>query len=464
MTHTLHRTLIVYWLAALAIPQFARAAETNQIAGKLITFNTNGGWCWYQDERVVVDPAAGKLLISSIANGSSADGAQRNGDVDIVSYDLATGHIDRTVLHRGLGADDHNVPALLVRPDGLYLAMYTKHGGDKFTRYRISAKPHDATRWEPEQTFDWARTPGSDFNATYSNLFYVPAEKRVYDFTRANNRGPNILVSKDDGTTWSYTGKLVFNPKFIGYVNGYFKYASNGVDRIDFVGTEHHPRDFNNNIYHGFIRGGKMYRPDGSLVDPDIFDNDAPNQTALTRVFQSDSDDAQQAYSHAWPTDLHVDAHGNPYAIFSTRENEASTNGKESDAHRFWYARYDGREWHVHKLAQAGARLYDKEQDYTGLAALDPHNANRLFISTTIDPRDDKALGVHEIFEGGTNDGGKTWKWSPITYYSKMDNLRPIVPIWDANRTVLLWLRGKYTTMHDYDQAVVGLTKIEPLQ
>lgn len=464
MSHTARSTPIVCWLATLVFPHFVGAAESNQVAGKLITFNANGGWCWYQDERVVVDQAAGKLLIGSITDATGADGAQRDGDVDIVAYDFATGHIDRAVLHKGLGDDDHNVPALLVRPDGRYLAMYTKHGGDKLTRYRLSTKPHDATSWEPEQTFDWASTPGSDFKATYSNLFYLPIEKRTYNFARANNRGPNILVSKDDGTTWSYAGKLVFNPKFLGYVNGYFKYASNGVDRIDFVGTEHHPRDFNNNIYHGFIRGGKMFRSDGSLVDPDIFDNDAPNQTTLTKVFTSDAEDGKQVNTRAWTVDLHVDVDGNPYAVLSTRANDVPVNTNGVEDHRFWYARYDGHEWHVHQLAKAGRRLYDKEQDYTGLAALDPHNPNRLFISTTVDPRDDQALGVHEMFEGTTSDGGKTWTWSPITYHSEMDNLRPIVPIWDTNHTVLLWLRGKYTTMHDYDQAVVGLTKIEPLQ
>lgn len=463
MSHTSHRTLVVCSLVTLAFPWFALAAESNQVAGKLITFNANGGWCWYQDERVVVDTAAGKLLLSSISDASGTDGAQRNGDVDVVCHDFASGQADRFVLHTGLGDDDHNVAALLVRPDGRYLAVYTRHGGDKHSRYRISTKPHDATSWEPEQVFDWGSTPGSDFNATYSNLFYLPSEQRLYNFVRANNRGPNMLLSKDQGANWSYGGKLVFNPKFVGYVNGYFKYASNGNDRIDFVGTEHHPRNFNNNIYHGFVRGGKMFRSDGSLADPDIFDNDAPNQSTLTKIFASDPEDGKQVNSRAWTVDLHVDTSGNPYAILSTRAGDVPVDTKGVEDHRFWYARYDGNEWHVHQLAKAGRRLYDKEQDYTGLAALDPHNPNRLFISTTIDPRDDKALGIHEIFEGKTTDGGKTWTWSPITYHSKIDNLRPIVPIWDAEHTVLLWLRGKYTTMHDYNQAVVGLTKIEPL-
>jgi hypothetical protein len=40
---------------------------------------------------------------------------------------------------------------------------------------------------------------------------------------------------------------------------------------------------------------------------------------------------------------------------------------------------------------------------------------------------------------------------------SQMDNLRPIVPIWDADHTALVWMRGTYRTMHDYDLDIVGL-------
>jgi hypothetical protein len=44
-----------------------------------------------------------------------------------------------------------------------------------------------------------------------------------------------------------------------------------------------------------------------------------------------------------------------------------------------------------------------------------------------------------------------------------MDNLRPIVPKWDADHTALLWLRGSYTTYENYNLQVVGLTHFEPI-
>jgi len=455
--------LIMQCVVVFVGPSPAVAEEINQITGDLITLNTNGAWSWYMDERVIVDTVGGKLLASSVADASGTGAAARNGDIDVASYNLGTGQVQLSLLHDNLQADDHNGAALLVRPDGRYLAAYTRHNSDKFTYYRVSTNPHDASSWQPEQIFNWGTTPGSDFDATYSNLFYLEAEGRTYNFARANNKSPNMMISTNQGDSWTYGGKLLSTSVSVGYVNGYLKYASNGVDRIDFIATEHHPRDFNNSIYHGYIQGGKMYRSNGTLVDNDIFDNSAPNQTALTKVFAADPENGSQVNSRAWTTDLHVDSAGNPYAIFTTRANDVPVNTNGYNDHRFWYGRYDGTQWNVHQIAKAGARLYTSEQDYTGLVALDPHDPNTIYMSTPIDPRDEADLGVHEIFKGVTTDDGATWAWNPVTFNSQMDNLRPTVPIWDDEHTALVWMRGTYRSMHDYDLDIVGLTEFGPL-
>jgi hypothetical protein len=181
-------------------------------------------------------------------------------------------------------------------------------------------------------------------------------------------------------------------------------------------------------------------------------------------LFQSDPENGSQVNTRAWTTDLHVDSSGKPYAIFTTRRDDIPVNTNGYNDHRFWYARYDGTQWNVHELAKAGARLYPSEQDYTGLVALDPFNPNRLFISSTIDPRDDTNMPKHEIFEGQTTNGGVTWTWTPITYNSQADNIRPIVPIWDATHTALTWMRGTYSSQLNYDMDIVGLTSFGPLQ
>jgi hypothetical protein len=110
-------SLILLLLGLSMTANRARAAD--DVAGKLIVFNDNGAWCWYQDERAVVDTSNHTLLIGSVACSDGAGGDTRSGDVDLVTYHLDTGAIDRFVLHHNLQPqDDHNTAAILIRPDG----------------------------------------------------------------------------------------------------------------------------------------------------------------------------------------------------------------------------------------------------------------------------------------------------------------------------------------------------------
>ena len=45
--------------------------------------------------------ATDTLLVSSVANAAGTEGAARDGNVEVVAYDLAGGTIRRTVLHHG---------------------------------------------------------------------------------------------------------------------------------------------------------------------------------------------------------------------------------------------------------------------------------------------------------------------------------------------------------------------------
>ncbi len=422
----------------------------------IVRLNDNGAWCWFQDPRALIDQTTGTLLVGSVADSDGPDGVRRSGDVDLVTYRLATGDSERFVLHHNLQPeDDHNAPALLIRPDGRYLAMYSRHNRDAVSYWRISTRPHDASEWNAEQTFDWKPQLGPTDRVTYSNVFYLTAERRAYDFSRAVNLDPSVLTSSDNGDHWNYAGKLLTIPR-LGYVNGYVKYASNGRDRIDFITTEHHPRDFNNSVYHGYLSGGKLHRSDGTIVADDVFRGPGHPQTELTRVFAANSVVGGDTMTHAWTVDLKLDKDGYPIAIVSCRANDQPENSNFHD-HRFFYARFDGSAWNIFPLAKAGAALWSAEQDYTGLAALDPRDPNAAYVSTPIDPRDGSLLAVHELFKGTTVDGGRTWHWEAITTNSKVDNLRPLIPQWDDRHTALLWFRGKMTLSQHYNCEIVGL-------
>src|SRR4051795_2133850 len=88
-------------VGSMATPSLA----LNDVAGNLITINDNGGWSWFEDERAIVDTAvgaAGKIIISSAANGAGSGGAARSGDIEVMSLDVATSTTIRFTLHDSL--------------------------------------------------------------------------------------------------------------------------------------------------------------------------------------------------------------------------------------------------------------------------------------------------------------------------------------------------------------------------
>ena len=436
-------SIAVAWAASLLFGsgQACRAASDQQI----ITFNDNGGWCWFQDERALV--VDGKLLIASVANAAGTDGAERGGNIEVTSFDLASsGPPTTTVLHAGLGNDDHDTPALLALPDGRILAVYATHGRDKLIRSRISTQPADATAWQPERQV--AREAG----VTYSNLFLLSDEGaghgRLYDFYRGEKWNPNWICSDDLGASWQYGGWLV---AFEG--RPYVKYAANGRDTIHFVTTEHHPHNYPNSIYHAYLKDGAFYRSDGTKIQDAGTGPIRPDQA--TRIWAGDKDHV------AWMCDMHLDADGHPYLAYSVQKQ------LDPNAIQYRYAHWDGSVWQDHFLAHAGTALYKGEEHYTGLVALDPADPDTLYISTDADPTTGAPLisaadqqRHYEIFAGRTRNGGITWTWRPVTKDSDADNIRPIVPIGCDSHQVLLWLRGTLTSFVQYDLDVVGI--VEP--
>ncbi|MDQ0769230.1 hypothetical protein QF031_001979 [Pseudarthrobacter defluvii] len=424
-----------------------------------ITINDNGAWCWFQDERALVDPVANTLLVGSVAAPQGPGGDSRGGNIEVAVLDLATGNSRVHVLHRQLEADDHNAPALLIRPDGRYLAMYAKHKTDNYSRWRISVRPHDASEWGPEQCFDWTELAAGR-GATYSNLHRLDAECRVYNFVRAINDDPSLMVSDNDGTSWRYGGKLFTRPK-VGYVNGYTRYSGNGQDRIDLITTDHHPRDFNNSIYHGYIRDNTLHDSQGKVVSKPLIGSPGIDQASLTTVFRAGAELDGDVLTHGWTVDLR--GRGTDLAaIISCRAND--TNGVlrreqvlDVDDHRLLYARFDGTHWRLNPLAVAGPALLPHEQDYTGLGAVDPNDLDQVYVSTPVDPRSGEATAHYEIYRGRTGDGGATWEWEAVTSGSRMDNLRPIVAPGDATVHAVCWFRGSMRSSQAYETEVVVL-------
>jgi hypothetical protein len=141
------------------------------------------------------------------------------------------------------------------------------------------------------------------------------------------------MVSDDLGETWRYGGRLTRAEQRVGYVDGYFKYASDGVGRIDFLATEHHPRDYDTSIYHGFVRRGRSHTSRGGVVDASIADTAAPEVRRFTQVFRAGTRVRGVPMTRAWTIDLETYADGTITALFSARAADSV------DDHRYLYAR-----------------------------------------------------------------------------------------------------------------------------
>jgi hypothetical protein len=413
--------------------------EKDYVKGKLITFNSNGIWCWFQDERAIIDTTKNKIIVGSVESGAN---------IDAVIYDMTTKTVESKTVLGKLSVDDHNAPGFIIAPNGNYIAMFADHYDKYNSHYRI----FDGKSWSAEKKFDWNKIPGgTNYTIAYSNLMYLKAEGQIYDFARANNRSPNFLLSVDSGVTWKFGGQLTTDPSS-SYNKGYYKYWGNGVDRIDFAFTEQHPRDYTTSIYHGYIANGVSHASDGTVADSNIFDQkNLPTSKAFTKVFANGTKVNGATMGRCWQHDIMRYKDGSIAILFKARADNSETD------HRHFYARFDGEKWTTTYLGKAGSKLYAAEQDYTGLGALCPDDPNTIFISTPFDPKDETNLKVHEIFMGKTQDHGATWTWTPITKNSSKDNIRPIVPAWDSRHLAVLWCRGTYSAAQQFNTAIVGI-------
>ncbi len=402
-----------------------------------IVFSNNAGWCWYQDERAIINN--GNLIFGSVPYPS--------GDNDVITYNLSSASINTFVLHAALNADDHSAPAFMVRPDGKILAVYCTHGGDSLVRYRISTNPGDTSSWSAEQNYNVY----SNYGATYDNVYRLSSTGITYDFYRGQDYNPNVLVSSDDGSSWSIGGRLV---RTAAGTRPYAKYASNGTDKVWFTYTDGHPRDMATNIYVAYLQGSNIYNAYGvDIGDLNTSGTSGIAPSAGTKVFYADST------HRAWTSDIQLDSNGYPVLAYSVRIGTVDIYND----HRYRYSRFDGTTWHDYEIAYAGQCLYTAENDYTGLISLNPSDPNTVYISTNANPVTGAALissadGQRhwEVYRGFTNNNGASWTWTPITANSTTNNIRPNLPVWDAQHTALYWLKGTYTSYTNYNMSAVG--------
>jgi hypothetical protein len=446
-------------MAAALLADICHAMENTApgadfVDGALIQFTgdtgfPNGAWCWFQDERVIVDtdhPDGPMLMFTAISASDDVEAEQ--GDLDLYWYGLGSRQGGAVELHDRLGQDDHNVAALFLLDTGRTLATYARHNEDAHTYSQLSAV-HDPAVWGELTVFE------GQARATYNNLLTAGDGRKLLSFSRLQGWNPNFLAYDQQQNSWQYGGRLLSSED-----RPYLKYAANADGtQIHVVATDQHPRKHDNSIYHGVTDGKALFDTTGKMLDEDLSDQDAVAPGALTMVFRGDADNV------AWMADVEMDDDDQPVIAFSVQKDGRDLpRGSGGYDHRYHLARLGPGGWRQHQIAFAGERLYPREDDYTGLVAIDPQDVDYLVISTNADPVSGAPListadqqRHHEIFAGKSTDGGRTFSWRALTQNSTVDNIRPIIPAWKSERRVVLWMRGSYTTFTDFDTHIVGV-------
>jgi autotransporter-associated beta strand protein len=480
-------------------------------SGTPIVFNTDGGWSWFSDPRVIIDN--NQLIIGSVAgaNGTISNGnggTSTAGDLDVTDFNFNTSSISETLLASKFDQDDHADPSFTVLPDGKIMVVYQTHGANNDVEWRLSTISGEGTSWSAQNTSDVNVANDGNGN-TYGNPFYLAVPNEVVSFSRAIGYDPNYSVFTNLSAatpTFSYGGHWMYwqNPNNESLTGGngrpYVKYASNGTNTVWFATTEDSPQNYLNSLYAGYMQFnsggvGTVYTstgtalgglstgtaPTGNGGNPPVGGNQGPISsgtgdsylpTEFTPIVKADqnlngldlsSSSPYGAGYVGWATSMQLDGSGDPYLGFVVVRN---LNGDYGNDLEYDYAHFVGGSWQVDRVGYAGLPLYNGQNQYAGLMAVDPQNPNKIYISDDVNPTTDTSiLGPDdkqhwEIFEGVTSNNGSSWSWTQLTDTAS-DNIRPIVTAGDGEEA-LTWMQGTYTSYTDFNTSVVGLIQSAP--
>jgi hypothetical protein len=428
------------------------------LPGGAVEISPDGAWTWFNDERSILHQ--GSLYSGYVRAGGTYGVTRRN---------LATGVNSHMTISTATSQqqDDHNNPSITPLPDGKLMVLYSKHiaGSRFFQRTSLVAQPTTDADWGPEVIV------AMPTNNTYANTYRLTAESNaIYNFSRCINFNPTLTISTNNGGTWGTPRQLVGTGS--GTTRPYPRYCSNGVDRIDLIYTDGHPRDVDNSVYHMFYKNGGLYKTDGTLIDPLAnipLDHDAGEKGNVIYPFSTaawgpgDGPDDWIPAGRGWTWDVQYGQDGVPTCVFQVQTGTDAT--WSTSRIYYYYARWTGTGWQRKFIAQAGRGIYAAESDYGGGMCLDPDDPRIVYISTNaaspfalgdIANVPLRANNRYEIYRGFTADGGLTFSWTPVTENSAADNLRPIVPPGHGRQEFLLWFNGTYTSYTNFSTRVLG--------
>jgi hypothetical protein len=385
--------------------------------------DVDGAWGYFGNPRVVY--AHGNAYFGFVSS---------RGDVGVGALRLRGGHQRSTVLWRRFGTDDHNNPALWVRPDGRIIAFWSPHSGHHYATggtsrlyYRISLRPRSIARFGPLHTIR-GNTGGNQLGYTYPSPLYVRATHTLWLFWRGGDWQPAYVRSRDGGRTWSRPRTLLRGGRKV-----YAMYAADGARGFHVALVPDNPTVSQNSLYYLHYSGGRWFRADGRVVGSL---RTPTNMRRGDRLFAP-----WKAARNSWVLDVASEG-GRPVVLYWL-------TGGPADG--YWYARWDGRRWSHHQVAQSRRLRGEVGGQHLGGcmggATLDHETPWVVYLSRV-------AGSSAEIDIATTPDGGRTWGLRRVTHDSVWPNLRPTSPLGLRHGRVVLWMQGRYSCFRDYDTVI----------
>ena len=431
------RAGLLLMFAALLFTSKANAQDNSYPSSCYKNVVDDGAWCWFSDPRAVhYKGSFDRTYIGSVSS---------NGDITITAYDHNSGKTEHKVVFEKFQRDDHVVPSLLFLPDGKLMIFFTRHNGTMY--YTKTLKPEDISEWEEVSSLDMGKM------LSYSNPVMLKKEKnRIYVFFRGGyDWKPSFIYSDDLGTSWSEPQVMIGKPGEDKYNRPYTKVVSDGKSRIWFAITDGHPRDEPmNSIYVLYYEKGKFYQVDGSKIGSM---KDLPlNQELVKKAY-----DGTVKKVRSWIWDLALDEKGRPVIVY--------TELKEETDHKYWYAKWDGKEWKRKFISNGGKDFPRKdrkkeernpEPHYSGGIVVDHQNTNTIYLSKPVND-------VYEIFRYETTDG-ENWVETAVTKHSEKDNVRPyVVDHHTVQAPYLLWMENKKYEHYSNFNSSIKMNVLKPV-
>jgi hypothetical protein len=386
----------------------------------------DAAWCWFSDPRAIYHKGIHEKIYYASINSK--------GDVMINSRDENSKVIESFNLHEKLQIDDHNVPTILILPDGKILTFYTEHNGKFFMRKSKNAEY--ITSWEEERILSFGL---KDELITYSHPVMLSGENnRIYMFFRnrskkiPNDPAPlywtqNYAYSDDLGASWSDAKIYLDSQREYTKVN-YLKIVSDNQSKIHFLFTDGHPKISFSSVYHMYYEKGKFHQTGGEILAD--LDQIPLNISNINKLY-----DVEQGKTRSWIWDIALNKKGNPVVAYTRYPTVLD--------HIYHYAKWNGKKWIDYELINSGKYITEPEKNgkvaeehYSGGVVLDHHRPNNVYLSRQLN-------GRFEIEHWALK--GKKWKSTAITSNSSADNIRPyVLDGYTGKKPYVMWMNGRY--------------------